>query len=195
MNYNKSKIYKIWSPKGDKIYIGSTIRNYLSQRMAYHRSGYTFYKKNNTKFITSFLLFDEYGIENCIIELIEEKELNNINELRQLEGHYIRTLSCVNKVIVGRTDKEYRVDNKDKIKQYHKNNKDKINKMRKLSYLINKEKIKDKIKDYYQNNKEKVKERRQTKFICECGSEICKGDKAKHIKTLKHKQLMETIDT
>lgn len=32
VNYGKTKIYKIWSPKGDNIYIGSTTKEYLSQR-------------------------------------------------------------------------------------------------------------------------------------------------------------------
>jgi hypothetical protein len=36
VNYNDSSIYKIWSPLGDDIYIGSTTRK-LCVRMAQHR--------------------------------------------------------------------------------------------------------------------------------------------------------------
>ena len=31
VNYANSKVYKIWSTQGDKIYVGSTTKQYLSQ--------------------------------------------------------------------------------------------------------------------------------------------------------------------
>jgi hypothetical protein len=40
VNYGNGKIYKIESHLGDKIYIGSTTKQYLSQRMDKHRSEY-----------------------------------------------------------------------------------------------------------------------------------------------------------
>ena len=45
VNYNNSKVYKIWSHAGDKIYIGSTTKDYLSKRMTDHRSAYKLYKE------------------------------------------------------------------------------------------------------------------------------------------------------
>jgi hypothetical protein len=216
MNYNKTKIYKIWSPKGDKIYIGSTCKEYLCQRMNTHRCDYKKYKKNNTKYTTSsFLLFDEYGLENCFIELIESKECNNNDERIQLEGHYIRLLKCVNKNIAGRTRKEYIEDNKETLKEvnkvYRENNKESINEKAKEFYLINKEKINEihkqyreknkekknnKSKEHYFINKDKINEKRREKVICECSSEFRLASKSRHIKTEKHQRfLMETIDT
>ena len=70
-NYNNGKIYKIQSHLGDKIYIGSTTKQYLSQRMTYHKSSYTAWKAETGKKTTSFELFEEYGFENCEIVLIE----------------------------------------------------------------------------------------------------------------------------
>lgn len=191
MNYTKTKIYKIWSPKGDKIYIGSTCKDRLCQRMTGHRNKYNYYKKNNTNLITSYLLFDEYGIENCFIELIESKECSNKDEKNQLEGHYIRILECVNKNIIGRTLKEYYEDNKDKIKQYREANKESIKQYRK----DNKESIKQYRTEYSELNKVKINEKRKEKILCKCGSNIRRSNKSSHEKTLKHKQLMETIDT
>ena len=52
---------------------------------------------------TSYILFEEYGVENCIIELIETKSCKDKDELRKLEGHYIRSLKCVNEYVLGRT--------------------------------------------------------------------------------------------
>ena len=116
IDYKNSKVYKIWSPKGDKIYIGSTTKKMLCQRMTAHRTCYKFWKTHKGRFITSFLLFEEYGLDNCYIELLEAKECLLKDELNQLEGKYIRNLVCVNKNITGRTLKEYRDDHKEEIK-------------------------------------------------------------------------------
>ena len=112
VNYSNTKIYKIWSTQGPHIYIGSTTKEYLSQRMDKHRSNY---KSKTALKTTSKLIFEEYGIENCFIELLEAKDCKDKHELSQLEGHYIRTLDCVNKNIAGRTCKEWYQDNKETI--------------------------------------------------------------------------------
>ena len=116
INYTNSKVYKIWSTQGDKIYIGSTTKELLCQRMSSHRKEYRKWKKTQTQLTSSFLIFEEYGVENCFIELLEAKECISKDELRQLEGKYIRELICVNKRIEGRTHKEYREDHKERIK-------------------------------------------------------------------------------
>ena len=107
-DYSKNKIHKIYSHLGDKIYIGSTVCELVSQRMVKHRGSYKYWKKHNANYTTSFSLFEEYGVENCIIELIEAKPCIDINEQAKLEGSYIRTLECVNKNIPGRTRQEWR---------------------------------------------------------------------------------------
>ena len=61
VDYSNGKIYKIWSVLGDDIYIGSTTEA-LSRRMAFHRSCHI---TKRPCFISSSLLFDKYGIENC----------------------------------------------------------------------------------------------------------------------------------
>jgi hypothetical protein len=54
-------------------YIGSTTLQYLSQRYALHTCCYRKFKNEQKGgFISSFTLFDKYGIENCQIRLIEE---------------------------------------------------------------------------------------------------------------------------
>ena len=117
VNYANSKVYKIWSTQGDKIYVGSTTKQYLSQRMDTHRTAYKSWKDGKCKLITSFKLFDEYGLENCSIELLEAKECNSKDELLKIEGKYIRELECVNKRLEGRTIKKWREDNKESIKK------------------------------------------------------------------------------
>ena len=85
--YHNGKIYKITDGAYRVCYIGSTVQP-LCNRMAEHR-------KDNKRFETglatvvcaSFKLLDEYGIENCKIELIEAYPCENKEELRKREGY------------------------------------------------------------------------------------------------------------
>jgi hypothetical protein len=123
-DYSKGKIYKIEAEGTDEIYVGSTIK-LLCQRMAKHREGYKLWKAGKGKKYKSFDLFDKYGVENCKIVLIELYPCSCKAELERREGECQKQLigkGLVNKKISGRTKKEYRVDNKDKIKEQEKKN-------------------------------------------------------------------------
>ncbi len=111
-NYSLTKIYKIESHLGDKIYIGSTAKQYLSQRLQQHKNSYKRWKNGDNDKITSFELFDENGPENCQIVLIEEYPWNCKDAKNAREGHFIRELECVNKVIPARTRKQRDIDKK-----------------------------------------------------------------------------------
>jgi hypothetical protein len=119
VNYSNGKIYKIEPivehPEED-IYIGSTTKKYLSQRMDTHRNDYKKWKNGNNKKTTSFNLFNKYGIENCNIILLENVNATNKDELLSREGYYIRKLKCVNKFLPNRTKEE----TLERIKQYNK---------------------------------------------------------------------------
>ena len=117
--YSNGKIYKITDNAYTKCYIGSTIQP-LSTRMGGHRRNYKKYLNGNCPLTTSFLLFEEFGIENCKIELVEECPCENLEQLLKKEGSYIQNLDCVNRYVVGRTRHEYRVANKDNIKNITK---------------------------------------------------------------------------
>ena len=115
-DYSKGKIYKIEPiceyDEGD-IYIGSTTKDYLSQRMVNHRLDYNRWKRMNRKLVTSYNIFDKYGIDNCQIILLESVNANDFNELVAREAHYIKSLKCVNKLVPLRTDAEYYNDIKE----------------------------------------------------------------------------------
>lgn len=157
-NYNNGKIYKI-EPTcehdvGD-IYIGSTTKRLLSNRMAAHKCQYKKYKGGSFNCnVRSFDIFEKYGPDNVKITLIESVKAKTKEELLIRESYFIKELKCVNKNIPLRTEKQYRQDNKDKIRDrkkiYYQENKDKI----KEYYEENK----DKIKEYYEENKDKKKE-------------------------------------
>jgi len=169
MDYKNAKIYKIIDIGYTKMYIGSTTQP-LYKRLSKHKCDYKRWKNGKlTKKITSFDLFDEFGIENCKIELVEEFKCENKEQLHKKEGEHIKNNICVNKFIAGRTRKEYNEVNKDKIKerknQYYEANKErqkayhKANKEQQKSYReVNKEKIKEYKKKYDESNKERYKQ-------------------------------------
>jgi uncharacterized protein YbcC (UPF0753/DUF2309 family) len=175
VDYSKTKIYKIQSHLGDKIYVGSTAKNYLSQRLQQHKNDYKRFKNGTYHNVTSFILFDEYGPENCEIILIETCPCISKDEKNKKESHYIRELPCVNKVIPDRTLKEYLQENKEKIKQkyedYYIKNKEKLKQKYEDYYIKNKEKISEKKKIYYQLKKNKKLEEENT-LKCYCCNEI-----------------------
>lgn len=106
VNYGNGKVYKIWSPVGDKIYIGSTTKDHLSQRMTAHRASYKAWKNGKGGYLSSFELFEEYGIVHCSIVLLEGFPCGCKDELHMKEAHYIKSLTCVNKHVPYRTDDE-----------------------------------------------------------------------------------------
>ena len=160
VNYQNTKIYKIESHLGSKIYIGSTTKEYLSQRMDYHRSGYKHWKNGNGGNMSSYQLFDDYGLENCNILLIESYPCNSKDERASREGYYIKTTLCVNKITPSRTKKEYGnlyfEKNKDKITEYRNNRKEELKIYCKKRYEAKKDEINVKQKAYREANKEKI---------------------------------------
>jgi hypothetical protein len=78
-----------------------------------HRKAYRLFKDGKSKKVYVYDLFDEFGIENCKIELIELYPCNSKMELRRREGHHQQLIDCVNRNVAGRTRKEYYADNRD----------------------------------------------------------------------------------
>jgi hypothetical protein len=120
-NYNKGKIYKLEPiceyDEGD-IYIGSTTKEYLCQRMTAHKYDYKKYKQGSKSKVMSFDIFDKYGPENVKITLIELVNANSKDELTKRERFYIESTDCVNKCVPGMTSKEYYLIHKDKLIKY-----------------------------------------------------------------------------
>ena len=142
--FQKGKIYMLWSVLGDQKYYGSTVQT-LGQRMSGHRNDY----KTKKRICSSFKLFDLYGVKNCQIELVLEYPCNSKSELDRKEGEYIRANACVNRCVAGQTDKEYKLEHKDKINEYQKKY-DLTHKEQKKEYTLkHKDEINKKARDKY----------------------------------------------
>ena len=135
-DYQLGKIYQLICLTTGERYIGSTTEPTIARRLAGHCRTYKYYSKNGKGFTRSYPIIER---GNYQIELLETFPCNSKDELNAREGHYIRTLECVNKCIPGRTQQE-------SIKAY---------------YEANKEVILEKAKTHYQENKEAITERRK----------------------------------
>jgi len=102
-DYKKAKIYAIRSHQTNEIYIGATTQT-LAVRLAGHRRKLKHYNKGKLRFVTSFKILEH---KDAYIELLCECPCDNVEQLRKVEGKYIREMKCVNKCIPDRTRKEY----------------------------------------------------------------------------------------
>jgi len=118
VNYNNGKIYKIVDNTNNKIYVGSTTKYYLSDRLSGHRCDYRRYLKGKHSYVSSFEIIKNNDYDIVLLELVN---CNSKEELKARERYYIETLDCINKNIPGRTNKEYINDNKDVMCMYYKN--------------------------------------------------------------------------
>ena len=207
VNYQNGKIYKIINDSmPGMVYYGSTC-NTFAKRMTQHKAPSSHCK-------SKILL--EYGNPQMI--LIEKYPCNDKMELTARERYYIDNNNCVNKIVPGRTNKEYYEDNKEKIKEHYEDNKEQILLNKKEYYEANKEKILLKKKEQYEANKEQIllkkkeyqeankekislyqkehyeanKEKLNKKIDCECGGKYTYTNKSTHFKSKKHQAFISS---
>jgi hypothetical protein len=156
IDYSKGKIYKIESLSTGLVYIGSTCQP-LSVRLGGHSRDFKQYKNGTKHFTTSFKVLE---CDDYKILLIEDYPCDRKEQLLAREGEWIRKIDCVNKIIPGRTDKQYRRDNDDKIKEYGK--------------------------QWRQDNANKI----NAKNNCDCGGYFTYAHKSQHINTIQHQHFL-----
>ena len=184
-DFTKAKIYKITNNYNDDIYVGSTC-NTLVKRFSEHKLAIRD-KKNKNRPI--YQLMEEIGFERFRIQLICDYPCEDKYSLRQKEGDYIRQMGTLNKQIAG-YDK-----NRDNVQEYNKqwelNHKEERTEQHKRNYQEKKGEINEKRREIYKENKEKIRVR----VICSCGADICKRDLSKHIKTKRHTDIINSLET
>ncbi len=157
----KGIIYKITCNETGEVYYGSTQKS-LNKRMSNHKTNCKRWKEGKCGLTTSYNIIDR---GNYSYSLIETVECEDKRQLEARERFYIENNECINKVVIGRTQKEYREANKETIleyqKEYYEANKDK----RKAYLEANKEAIleyqKEYNKEYREANKDKKKAYRE----------------------------------
>ena len=192
--YQKGKIYKIVDVGYNKCYVGFTCEE-LSQRMARHRCMFTQHStKSKESYRSCNRLFEEFGVENCKIELIEEYPCNNQVELHRRERQQIQNNECVNKVIAGRTDKEYYDQNKEKERERKKQYYAEHPEIAKAYKEANKDRIAQYQKQYRENNKQQLNSKRNEKHNCDCGGRYTHNHKAEHFKSHRRQKYLKQLE-
>lgn len=177
----KGFIYKITSPSTDKMYIGSTIIP-LQRRFSLHLSKTKYGVNNcNSKLIIA--------LGDAVIECLEEVEYEDVDTLRLKEGEYIRRHwdSCVNKIMVGRTQREYYEEHKQEVldyqKEYYEENKEHIAERGKRYYEVNKVQIQEYERKRWETYKVKYNALRVEKIACaKCSKMISKCNMTRHLR-------------
>ena len=191
VDYSQGKIYKITNDYNDDIYVGSTCDR-LVKRFSIHKKALNNDKMKHRKL---YLLMNEIGFNRFRIELICDYPCDDKYQLRQKEGEYIRQMGTLNVNIAGRSEKEWRDENREilweKKKEYRKNN-DQYKAYVKEYTEKNKTKKAEYNKEYYTQNKIEYNEKRSQLIVtCECGCQVRKADIARHKKSQKHLELIK----
>ena len=200
---DNGKIYKLINTENDKIYIGSSNNQYLSQRMNLHNqickdtSG-----RRNSKL---YIFMREIGIEKFKIELIEKYVCETKQQLVEREQYWIEQLkpelNTIRAIANPNYDKEcrkkYRDENKDKIKEiqkkFYEEHKEEVLEKMKEYREENKDKIKERKSKYREENKEKIKEEKSIQITCDCGSITSNCHLSRHNKSIKHLKYLDTL--
>jgi hypothetical protein len=157
-NYQDGKIYTIRCRTDNTlIYVGSTTTT-LPRRIAEHR--YASVSNNNRKLYQSV----NNDWENWYIELYEVFPCENKQELNKREGEIIREIGTLNCEIAGRTNKEWKQENPDKLKlnaqRYHQNHREERLEVSRQYNINNNEARKEYKKKYREEHKAEISAKR-----------------------------------
>jgi len=190
-------IYKLEcrNPSVIPFYIGSTCNLY--RRTASHKTATKYPDKKKGKaylyeFIRDFGGFDKWRI----VPIWKGK--GNLKEKIEMEKKFIKMYQPkLNKVQIGRTQKEYFLDNKEKIMSQNKKRRltiiEKHRKQLRENYHKAKEQRRAYAKEYWEKNKDKIKKKNTQIIKCLCGCEVSFRNRIKHRKTDKHKKNLKSI--
>ena len=157
-------VYRIWSASSPDCYVGATIQE-LCSRKSGHRADMKRWSADKTKPYCSS--YEVLRFPDAKIEWIETVEFKTRAELAAREGHWIRTLDCVNKYVAGRTDAAYYVDHREATLQ--------------------------RTNAYNAAHRVEIAAHKGVKLECPCGGKHTHGHTAAHKKTQKHRDYLATL--
>jgi len=212
IDYSKTIIYKLVCKdlSVNDLYVGHTTN--WKQRKKRHKSNCnnTLFEGYNYKIYKT--IRENGNWDNWEMIEIEKYPCNDEREARARERfQYEQLHASMNTVRPLRTEDEEKEYIKEYNKKYYHNNKEVLSQKNKEYRKNNKEKLKKKRKEYNEKNIERIREydrnrpnkeernkknniQRGKKYTCSCGSEIRKDSKARHERTPKHQQYIESLN-
>lgn len=110
-------VYKIECNKSGMVYYGSTTKT-IDHRMKKHIERYNAYLGDYTRKKSG--AYEIFKLCDYRVEVLEILFDLNYKELLEREAYYIKNYECINLVVPLRTDKEWRDENKMKIREIKK---------------------------------------------------------------------------
>jgi hypothetical protein len=138
-------------------YIGST-KEKLIDRMCRHRYWFRVWKNGGRKTLSSSVLFEKYGVDNCEIVALETNI--PVEDLIWRERNYLETCRAINRIKRPLLTPEERKSNKMEYTKKIKDHKVEYDKNRRAMLC---DQIKAKKKAYYEANKERINQARKDK--------------------------------
>ena len=160
------KVYKIVNNIDDRIYIGST-KNLLRKRFSGHIKTYNTYclksdSTNKLGRLSSYTLFEDYGVYNCEIVLLEEFQVHSKEQQLKHEREYY-----------------------DKLKEFAVNvHKPSVSREEYLAYQ-KQYKILNPVIVHAQNVQRSINQK--VRYMCpDCGKQMPRGSKSQHQRSQGH---------
>jgi len=175
------------------VYVGST--KAFRERKKQHKT--TCNNENNKNYNTKLYttIRENGGWDNFRMVLIEECGEISFTQARIREEEWrVKLNGNLNMKKCHITEEERKEYEKELNKKYRENNADKMKQKNKEFREENPDKIKKYNNKYYSQNKDKILEHLSQKMTCECGRTFRIDGKAKHEKSLTHKELIEEIN-
>ena len=115
------RVYRIWSPDTNLVYIGST-RKTLEHRFSEHKRAMRKWQRGKTHYYSSYEILK---YEDAQIELVQEDYFGDTLQLREMEKYWVEKSNAVNKYAPLRTQEELREYNRkrnhnEKRREYHR---------------------------------------------------------------------------
>ncbi len=176
INYSNTIIYKIVCKDLNvkDLYVGHTTD--FIRRKNNHKKNCTNKECRDYSYKVYEMIRNNGGWENWDMIELEKFSCNDGNEARARERHYYDLLSpALNSIVPNRNMNEWIHTNKENVRL-----------QRKKHYDENKEAILKKDKLYKTKNYDKIKARKSEKILCDCGREICRATKARHLRSHIH---------
>jgi len=181
MDYQNGRVYQILNNIDNDVYVGSTCST-LTKRLSWHKHRYD---RQDKQHVPLYAKMHELGFDQFYIELVEQYPCNTREELRAREGHYIRERGTLNKVVAGRTQNQWRIDNKEKVdehrRQYIASRREHFRAYHAQWRADNKDTQNKLNIQRYHENKELYNKARLTKETCPtCGTMVAKCNMSRH---------------
>ena len=195
IDYSNTYFYKIVC-KGLTIkdaYVGHTT-DFKTRKNRHKQACVNPKRKHHYLYVYQFIR-ENNGWDNWEMVLIDTLELDNRLQVLKKEREYIEQLSAsLNQARPFTTDEE-----REEVKKtWRGKNRDKLNKQLKVINDRLRKEHPERFKEYDRKKREihgdKMRERQKEKVVCECGAIVCRSVKARHQRTKKHQEALNSLN-